>query len=430
MNTYVRMASGFRHAHPRRRRSARGRLGPLVLLAACMTSGFSAAAAPAEREAGDPVSLSLAEQVTRDANLYRLPDNLDVSAVIPGGEASRDDLISRTSAALDGSWDLGRQNLALNAELDSNRYARNSMLNNTSGNARADWNWHLMRDWSGQLGASYGRSLAGFVNSRFLGRDVLENSDYHGALRYELTPHWSLAAQGRYAEGSHDTDARRTDDFESETGTFGMRYLTRRGDEMGLQYRRTTTTYPNAGPGNGAFSDRDYVDRAATWEMRYAFTVKTSFTGSGGYLWRRYPRSMAGDFSGPIWNAALDWEPRARTRIQITEFQELTAYLEAESSHFRARGTRLSLGWLPTEKLTVSLDGSRETHEYTGFDPFGLAAGPARRDRVAQWQVGLSYTPVQLLAFDVSYRFERRDTNRLLYEYDDRVVSAGVTLIF
>jgi hypothetical protein len=313
--------------------------------------------------------------------------------------------------------------------MDSNRYADNTMLDNTSGSGRADWNWALARDWSGQLGAGYGRSLAGFVNSRFFGKDVLDSSDYHGALRYELTPHWSLSAKGKYAQGSHDTDARRADDFDSRTGTFGIDYLTRRGDRMGLHYRRTTTRFPNEVPGGGLFSDRDYVDRAATYEMSYAFTVKTSFEGSVGYLWRHYPQSVLGDFAGPVWNATVHWEPRAKTRIEITEFQELTAYLDAESSHFEARGTRLSIAWLPTSRITVALSGSREHHDYTGFDPVGFGA-PARRDRLMSWQAGLTYTPVQMLALDVSYRVENRETNRLLYAYDDRVIAAGLSLIF
>jgi hypothetical protein len=392
-------------------------------------AGVANAAAGITREEGDPFSFSLSELITRDANLYRLPEEFDVAVMVPGGTATRDDLIYRTSAVIDGGWSMGKQEFALNVAVDNNRYADNSMLDNTSGNGRADWNWQLARDWSGQLGAGYGRSLAGFTNSRFFGKDVLENSDYHSAIRYELTPHWSLSAKGRYAEGSHDTDARRADNFESRSSTFGINYLTRRGDEMGVQYRRTTTTFPNELPGGGLFSDRGYVDRAATFETSYAFTVKTSFHGSLGYDWRHYPQSVIGDFAGPVWNAALRWEPRAKTRIEITQFQELTAYLDAESNHFEASGTRVALAWLPTTRLTMSFDVSREHHDYTGFEPDAFT-GPARRDRLVSWQVSARYVPVSMLAFDLSYRFEQRETNRLLYAYDDRVISAGLTLLF
>jgi hypothetical protein len=388
--------------------------------------GLSAAATA--RESGDPFSLMISEQITSDENVYRLPEAFDVVSLVADPRASRDDLIARTSATVDGTWAVGKQDFALHLTVDDNRYTDNAMLNNTSGNGRADWSWQLGRDWSGQLGATYGRALAGFVNSRFFGKDVLESSDYHGAIRYELTPHWNLSAKGRYAEGSHDTDARRADNFESRSSTFGVGYLTRRGDELALRYRRTTTRFPNAVAG-GLFTGRDYTDRAASFDMSYAFTVKTSLQGSLGYLWRHYPQNVLGDFAGPVWSAALRWEPRAKTRVQITQFQELTAYLDAESSHFQARGTRLSLAWLPTSKITLSFDASRESHDYTGFDVAALGT-PSRGDRLASWQAALRYTPVQMLAVDVNYRSERRNTNRALYEYDDRVISAGLTLIF
>jgi hypothetical protein len=138
---------------------------------------------------------------------------------------------------------------------------------------------------------------------------------------------------------------------------------------------------------------------------------------------------VLGDFAGPVWNAALQWEPRSRTRIVISQWKELKAYLDSESNHFESRGTRVTGTWLPTSKITLSLDISSEKNDYTGFDPSSFTE-PPRRDKLRTGQAVLSYTPVQRLAFDVTYRFEQRDTNRTLFDYDDRVISVGVTLIF
>jgi Putative beta-barrel porin 2 len=388
-----------------------------------------AIAANTPREPGDAFTLSLSEQVTHDDNLYRLPPDIEIDALMPGAEASRDDLVSRTSALIDGQWDLGKQAFLLNAAIDSNRYADNDRLNNTSATGRADWNWQLGEDWTGQIGAGYSRALAGFVNSRFLGKDLLETLDYHGAIRFQLTPHWSLSGKGRLAEGAHDADAREADNFGSQSSTFGIQYLTGRGDEFGLQYRRTHTTFPDEILGGGPFGGRDYVDRAATFEASYAFTVKTSFQGSAGYVWRHYPQSVLGDFAGPTWNASLRWEPRAKTRIELAQWQELKAYLDAESNHFESRGTRLTFAWLPTTRITLSLEASRENHDYTGFDPGALTQSP-RRDRIQAQQAALRYAAAEYLTFDVTCRFEQRDTNRPLFQYDDRAIGVGLTLIF
>ena len=394
-----------------------------------LTTGV-AAAAPGPRKPGDPFSLTLSEQLVHDDNLYRLPGNLELADLMPGAQVSRDDLVSRTSAIVDAGFELGRQAFTLNAAVDGNRYSDNDRLDNTSGNARADWNWQLMRAWSGQLGAGYGRSLAGFVNSRFLGKDLLATYDYHGSVRYELTPHWSLLAGAKETQGTHDTAAREIDNFASRSANFGVRYLTRRGDTLGLQFRRTRTTFPNETAGASPLLDsRDYLDRAGTFDLAYAFTVKTSFTGSAGYQWRHYPGSVIADFAGPVWTVALNWSPRAKARVSITQFQELKAYVDAESSHFEARGTKLALAWLPTSTLTLSLETSRETNDYSGFDPLAFAE-PARRDRLQTRQLTLGYAPAQRWTIELTYRLEKRDTNRIFYQYDDHCVSAALSWVF
>ena len=391
-------------------------------------------AADPPREPGDALRVQLSHTMTQDDNLYRLPDNVDITTLSGNPDARREDLVSRTSAAADGSWQLGKQTVAMNVNVDANRYADNDSLDNTSGSGRADWNWQMGRDWTGQLGGTYGRSLSGFVNSRFLARDVLENTDYHAAARFQLTPHWSLSAKGRLAEGSHDTVTRQQDDFRTQAQTFGADYLTRRGDEMGLEYRRTATAFPNErgpddGPVNPFFESRRYIDREANFNLRYAFTVKTSLLGSVGYVWRHYPQGVIGDFAGATWNATLQWEPRAKTRVSIGQWQQLTAYVDSESSHFRSRGTRLTVAWLPTERLTLSLDASDERHDYEGFDPEALSE-PARRDHLRSARAALSWRMRERLAFDLSYGPERRESNRGFFDFDDRTASASIHLLF
>ncbi len=127
--------------------------------------------------------------MTRDSNLYRLPDGIDASELVAQLRCNprrrgEPNVCSRGCRLGDRDC----RSFALNATLDDNRYADNDSLDNTSGNGRLDWNWRMGRDWTGQLGGGYGRSLSGFVNSRFLGRDVLESADYHGAASLSTHP--------------------------------------------------------------------------------------------------------------------------------------------------------------------------------------------------------------------------------------------------
>ena len=412
-----------------RHRFVRHASASLCAAIAVTISANAVAAPPAPRESGDAFRFELSQTMMQDSNLYRLPDDIDARMLSPDADATRDDLVSRTSASADGGWQFGRQDIEMSVNADANRYANNDSLNNTSGSGRADWNWQLMSAWSGQLGGSYGRSLSGFTNSRFLARDVLETDDYHGTARYQVTPHWNLNGQARVSNGSHDTTSRQQDDFESQATVFGAGYLTGRGDQFGLEYRRTATSFPNEDRGPSLFASRRYIDRAANVNLQYAFTVKTSLQGSVGYVWRHYPEGVIGDFAGATWNAALHWEPRAKTRITIAQWRELNAYLDAESSHFESRGTRLTVAWLPGARETFAFEVSDERHDYDGFDPASFTQTP-RRDSLRSAQTSFTWQPSDRLAIDLAYAFERRDSNRPLYDYDDRLATFSLRLVF
>src|SRR5262245_49951740 len=75
-----------------------------------------------------PVTLQLSERFLHEDNLYRLPPGLDVTDTLLGPNASRDDFISRTAAALVANWTHGRQQLALNTQLAADRFMQNSAL--------------------------------------------------------------------------------------------------------------------------------------------------------------------------------------------------------------------------------------------------------------------------------------------------------------
>ena len=122
------------------------------------------------------------------------------------------------------------------------------------------------------------RASASASSARFrsLTRRPLSSHDHGGvAARYPANPN-----------GSHDTTSRQQDDFDSQATVFGAGYLSGRGDQFGLEYRRTATAFPNEVRGPALFASRRYVDRAANFNFQHAFTVKTSLQGSVGYVWR------------------------------------------------------------------------------------------------------------------------------------------------
>jgi hypothetical protein len=54
----------------------------------------------------------------------------------------------------------------------------------------------------------------------------------------------------------------------------------------------------------------------------------------------------------------------------------------------------------------------------------------SRHDKVTADQVGIAYTPARSLTFNFSYRYEKRESNRSQFQYNDKLTSASLTFKF
>jgi len=404
----------------------RARLARWLLLPLAIQAGLVLAAAENEQRG---FVIQAGEQLVLDDNLYRLPESIVVDEALLGAEGSRDDLVSRTSAAVLGRWAQGRQTFAMSVGVDANRFQQNERLDNTSRSAQASWEWGLGRRWSGRIGGDYQRSLSGFGSNRSLERDLFESVNYFGELEYRLLARWSLTGRLRQSEGSHDSITRRADDLDSTTAAAGLVYRTVEGDEIGVEYRRVEAEYPQQVIFAGQLFDRNYTENGASARFRYTPSAKTYIEGSAGRLERDYPQGSIGDFSGNVWNASLRWLPGLKTRISASGWKELKAYLDTEADHFVARGGKVSADWAATRKLSFSVQYSDETQRYIG-DSLLVPTAMARRDRVRTQQVAASFAPRDYVSLDLSWRFEQRESNAWLYAYDDRIALLGLRFTF
>jgi putative beta-barrel porin BBP2 len=388
-------------------------------------------AGPTGSAAGDDrsVVVRLGEQLTREQNLYRLPDGVDPSLVLGPG-ATRDDSIGTTSLALQGHWMQARQELALDIALAENRFVENTDLDYTSGHGALDWSWQLGGRWSGLLEARHEQTLASFANTRSLEKDVFTTSGYRGELKLDVGPRWRVIGGARVASTEHENVARRADDADIEDTSAGVEYHTPRDSSLGWEYRRSQATYP-AAPTVGGGSASDYEDRRAAMRLGYAFSEKVALKASVGYVERTYLHAQGGDFSGDVWSVALQWMPAAKVQLAVESWRDLKAYLDAESSHFVSTGESLIAAWLPVGAIEVALRVSREDQLYLGAaqDPL-LALLPPREDEPTTESMTVTYKLRERATFNVSYRNESRESNTFRFDYAAATLSIGAHVKF
>jgi hypothetical protein len=419
---------------------AYGWLVPAALAFALLLAGVEAARAaivdsdPLELAIAPPADavkfkdnafeVSAADAFSYDDNIYRLAPsvtNLQGLAGI-GPNASRQDHINTVTLAGDGAWNLGRQTFVANLRVDDNRYNVNSNLNNVSTNDKLIWNWNVGSVLSGQVGAIYSNGLISFVNSTNYARNLYAVTEYYGAGRYQIGPHWAIFG-GVLQSGTTLSDpALRANDVHTKSVDFGSEFATSENDSLGAEYRYTDARYP---PGTAL--NNDYREDTARFVVRHAFSEKTKIDANFGFLKRNYASATIAGFSGDVWRLGVVWKPTEKMQFEAAGWRNLQAYVTAQSDYFVDRGQNISARWTVTEKIAVTGSYAYENQNYIGVGLTQLLLA-ARRDSLSTPQAGIKYTPFQFLVFDFGYAYEKRNSNISGFQYNDHVISAKVTV--
>lgn len=392
-----------------------------------------AAAAPPEAPVTDQFSINALAQESYDSNLFRLPAGVGDLSQLIGPGSRREDYITRISVGATAQRVFGNQALVLDLDVGDNRYRYNGFLDNVSGHGKLRWNWSIASVLTGQLGADYARALTSFANNKVFARDLLDTQGYFVNANYHLRSGWALTFGARHARSSHSVELQRINDSNSTSGSAGVMYESGSGNVVGAEYRYSAASYPHDVLSAAANFDRKY--RENTWDGYFedALTAKIQLQGGGGYLKHRYPddHSAAGfspDFSGAVWNLALQYQPTGNTMIVVAGQRQLRAYLDSESDYFVADGVTVTPSWTATDRLKFALKYSYERQNFLGSNPNSIIQldVPRRVDKVNSAQGDVTYTLLRHVELNLLYRYEKRDTNRSSFAYGDNIVAVSV----
>jgi hypothetical protein len=375
------------------------------------------------------------DQYTYDDNLYKIPPSFPVASTV-APDATRGDSINTVSGGGIGQWFFGRQNINFTLRADYSRFAHNTALNNTGGDGSVVWNWLVGPYFSGQVGAEFNRALANFAETRYLGRDLVDDKTYFGRATFQLGPHWAIVGGAREMDITHGASAAAFDNFKTRSGNAGLEFSTGVSDRFGLEYGYTKGLYPPNFTFDNLPFDRDFKEDIYRGTIKYAITEKFNVDAYAGYIKHTLPAqnilptAVFGNFSGDIGRVTLNWLPTEKTQLGFAAWRELHAYLVNASNYFVSKGFSVSPTWRPTEKITVDFIASREDQDFVAIQSvLGLAAPPLF-GRVTAEQVNVFYVPRPRWTLNLFLRNERRGSNQTGYSFTDHWGNVSFTYKF
>jgi hypothetical protein len=413
------------------------RLTKIILWLACVgPAGAAIAPPPPTPEDGTTFDLFVGDQYTYDDNLYRIPTSFNpVLSTLPPN-ASRGDSFNTLSLGATGQWFVGRQNVDLALRADNSRFVHNTALNNTGGDGSLIWNWLVGSHFSGQVGAEYNRALASFMETRYLGRDLVDTKTYFGKGTFQVGPHWAIIGGAREMDITHGTAAATYNNFKTRSGNAGLEFSTAVSDTFGVEYQYNKGIYPPNYTFDNLPFDRDFKEDRYRATIKYAVTEKFNVDAYAGYLKHTLPpqnvlpSSVFGNFSGDVWRVTLNWLPTDKTQLAFAGWHELHAYLVDASNYFISKGFSVSPTWRPTEKITLAFVASREDQDFVAIQSvLGLLAPPLF-NRVTAEQINVFYVPRNRWTLNLFVRNERRSSNQTDFAYSDTTGNVSFTYKF
>jgi exopolysaccharide biosynthesis operon protein EpsL len=383
------------------------------------------AATPALALWDDKVTPFVEEKVTRDDNVFRVPES--------AGPVS--DTYSTTSLGLNLDVPVSRQRFQVGYAWNATRFNRLTDLDFDGHDARALWLWQLGNDLSGQLGYTENFALAPFAYTQSTTPDPLKSrlASFNGA--YLVTPRWRVQAGAGLFKQTNGDPAFAGNDINISSGDLSVSYVTPANTSVGLSERIEEGRFPNreftpATPSTPASPfDDSYRQTTRGIVADWTVTGVSHLVARVGRLSRRYPNTPQSDFDGTAANLQYDWKPTGKLSFTGVVRRDISPFQDIQSSAVLVKGITVRPTLSVTQKIDLSGILDYGTWYYLG-DP-GLVSGgtQGRVDRVFLAAATLSYKPLRLVTLTMTLQRETRSSN-LNFDYVANVASAAARLAF
>lgn len=374
------------------------RAGCYVQLLGALTS-LSAFAAP-EQVVRPYVGYAL----THEDNVLGVGDGVD-DADAPGSTSSR-----QASAGVLVDKRISQQALTAALHFNRIRYDRLPELDHDAKDLRGNWNWRVGKEVDGNIGASYVKALAPFVNFHGRARNVRSERRQFADGGWLLHPSWRVRAGVSRSTLEHELVSQQSGDRTENMGELGLDYVARSGSTVGTQLRHTTGRYPNRQQIDALLVDNSYKQDELKIKVNWLVTRQTQLQFLGGPVRRKHDDFPARDYSGANARLQANWQASARLGVAMGAWREIGALDDITASYTLNQGVNLGSTWNVTEKVRIDGLLKHETSDYSGTAALSPTL-PERKDRVrsAVLKVAYKMTPHLLLAGQ-GYRNERRST--------------------
>ncbi|PIV74790.1 MAG: hypothetical protein COW56_04285 [Rhodocyclales bacterium CG17_big_fil_post_rev_8_21_14_2_50_68_7] len=369
----------------------------------------------ARADEGDVINFFAGASLTRDDNVFRLPEGLGLvpgAGFAPGGE--RSDSVRNLFAGATLDKTLGRQRLHGRFTANQVRYGRFDFLDYDGTDAAASWLWRIGNRWDGEARYESTKTLTAFDDFRAPVRNLTTVETARFGANYWFHPDWTLVAALDAGQGRNSTTARLANDFDRDAIEAGVRFGPATGNRIGLSLRRTDYQFPNRASGSTFGNDQTLYDIEGNgqWNM----TGKSRLVARAGYRKMVHAERPERDFAAPTARIEYDWTPAGKSAINFALRREISSFETVSTSFIDTRAASISPSWTPSAKMRVQ---GRFEYRLLTYRGNLVAVGPQREDTGWLATLTATYAPWRFALLSLTLQHDRRDSNTPGLSYRD-----------
>ncbi len=338
-------------------------------------------------------ALAASEQVVRPYLGYAFAHEDNVLGVDESGAdagASSSSNTQQASAGVLVNKRISQQVLSGAFHFNRNRYDELPQLNHDAKNLRVNWNWHLGERVDGNLGTSYVKSLAPFVNFHARERNLRVERRQFADAGWLVHPSWRLRSGVSRSDLEHELVSQQSGDRVEQVGELGLDYLAKSGSTVGTQLRHTRGTYPHPQQIGASLVDNSYVQDEIKVKINWLVTRQTQLQFLGGPVKRRHDAFAARDYSGLNARLQASWQTTPALGLGLGLWREIGALDDVTISYTLNQGASLGSTWNASEKVRVDALLKVESSQYSGTEGL-VATEPQREDTLRSALVKVQY---------------------------------------
>lgn len=404
-----------------RQRFAARAAATAALLAGAVPESALAQAAPLVPDRPG-VTYTVGSTVVNDDNLYRLPDGV-------GPRSAGLNATTRADSILTPFFDVndlllyGRQRLSLMGGVSRQMLRANPSFDATYLNYAGDLQWQLGNELSGDLSGRQQESQTSFADFLSSQSNTQTIRTDHGDADWRPRPDRRLGVSYDRSTGNNTLGARQPYDFHSSLLRFELGVESPLGHEVVVGFSQTRLEYPNRVIVALAPVDNSFRQRQIDIGTRFAFSEKTSVDARFGYARRYFADVPDRDFSGPVGNLGVTWQPTGRISVNLGVAHSLNEVDDYNRLYTVSTTESLSLHYALSAKvqITAGADMSRAIYKGDPHNFFTAIFGPAspRDDLYRDARLGVAWTPRDRWLVRLDETLTQRNSSQPGFEFSD-----------